>query len=92
MSQPLWNALRAADLGHLAPTLVAHGITTLAQLVASTVADNESAIAKWQVEAILAATTEESTTSVPGRNDLPVAYSGRRANFSMAVAAGQPNK
>ena len=91
MSHQFWNALRAADLGHLAPTLVSHGITTLAQLVASTVVDNEEVIAKWQVEAILSATHEDVQSSPSDRRDLPVAYSGRRANFSLAVAAGQPN-
>lgn len=91
MSHQFWNALRAADLGHLAPTLVSHGITTLAQLVASTVVDNEEVIAKWQVEAILSVTHEDVQSPPSDRRDLPVAYSGRRANFSLAVAAGQPN-
>ena len=48
-------------------------------------------IAKWQVEAILSASQDEVKEPNYGRQDLPVAYSGRRANFGMAVAAGQPN-
>ena len=46
---------------------------------------------KWQVEAILSATHDEPQPQTLDRSDLPVAYSGRRANFSLAVAAGQPN-
>ena len=91
MSHQLWHALRVADLGHLAPTLVSHGITTLTQLVANTANDGEVPIAKWQVEAILSAEHIEDPQPAAGREDLPVVYSGRRANFSLAVAAGQPN-
>ncbi len=91
MSQQLWHALRVADLGQLAPTLVSHGVVTLAQLVAATSEAHDVGIAKWQVEAILSASQDEVKEPSYGRQDLPVAYSGRRANFGMAVAAGQPN-
>ena len=91
MSHQFWEALRAADLGHLAPTFVAHGVTSVAQLVAATSTSQDLGVAKWQVEAILASTVKDETAPEPGRTDLPVAYSGRRANFGLAVAAGQPN-
>lgn len=91
MSHQFWEALRAADLGHLAPTFVAHGVTSVAQLVAATSTSQDLGVAKWQVEAILASTIRDETAPEPGRTDLPVAYSGRRANFGLAVAAGQPN-
>ena len=91
MSHQFWEALRAADLGHLAPTFVAHGVTSVAQLVAATSTSQDLGVAKWQVEAILASTLKYETAPEPGRTDLPVVYSGRRANFGLAVAAGQPN-
>ena len=70
---------------------VAHGVTSVAQLVAATSTSQDLGVAKWQVEAILASTVKDETAPEPGRTDLPVAYSGRRANFGLAVAAGQPN-
>ena len=85
------GGVAAADLGHLAPTFVAHGVTSVAQLVAATSTSQDLGVAKWQVEAILASTVKDETAPEPGRTDLPVAYSGRRANFGLAVAAGQPN-
>ncbi len=91
MSQQLWEALRIADLGHLAPSLVAHGIVTLPQLVVAASNSQDIGVEQWQVEAILSANHTQEQTPPLGRADLPVAYSGRRANFSLAVAAGQPN-
>ena len=91
MSQHLWEALRVADLGHLAPCLVAHGIVTLPQLVVAASNSRDIGVEQWQIEAILSATHPQEQSAPLGRHDLPVAYSGRRANFSLAVAAGQPN-
>ena len=67
-----------ADLDHLAPSLVAHGIVTLRAASRS----QDIGVEQWQVEAILSAAHPQEQASPLGRSDLPVAYSGKRANFS----------
>ena len=92
MADTLWDVLRHTGLTHLAPTLVKHGVLNVQQVVATTDTLIADSVAQWQIESII--TTHSAPPTPPevvGRRDFPVQYSGRRANFSLAMEAGSSN-
>ena len=93
----LWDSLRRAGLEELAPQLVRHGITSLNQLVLRADELHASGLLRWQIEAILAASTPpaagpEEDRTADTRPDLPTRNVGKRANLQAALEAAQPNQ
>ena len=90
----LWDALRKCGLEHVAPTLVSNHTTSINALVTNFDKLLQSGIRRWQLEAILAVSSQQAETPEPPstRHDTPINQTGKRASIQAALEAALPNQ
>eukprot|EP00435_Cladocopium_sp_Y103_P017358 s893_g4.t1 len=81
----------------VAPILIRHGTTSVSQVAVNAELLLSAGLHQWQVEAILAASSQATAGSqVEGqeaeRRDLPVRQFNKRASLQAALEAAQPNE
>lgn len=88
----LWRALRAARLQHLAVPLVRLGIRSVDDVVRDPGRVLEAGVHETDVQSLLQASLPSEQPVSRGRHDLPtLAAPARRASFTLALQAAQPN-